>query len=77
MGVAVVVILKPLHFLCEFGSDQQMLEENERQLQALQKRCDVREEHLDRLIKVLNPVRAGVEHLTDKLHHIVLVNTTS
>lgn len=72
-----MVILKPLHFLCEFVSDQQILEDHERQLQVLQKRCDVREEHLDRLIKVLNPVRAGVEHLADKLHHITLVNTTS
>lgn len=72
-----MIILKPLLVLRGFVSDQQMLEECERQLQAQQQRCDASEERLDRLVKVLSTVRAGVEHLADKLHHITLVNTTS
>lgn len=72
-----MIILKPLLVLRGFVSDQQTLEECERQLQAQQQRRDASEERLDRLVKVLSTVRAGVEHLADKLHHITLVNTTS
>lgn len=72
-----MLILKPLLFLCGFISDQQMLEECEQQLQAQQQRCDAAEERLDWLVKALSTVRAGVDHLTDKLQHITLVNTTS
>lgn len=63
--------------LCGFNSAQQMLEEQEQQLQAQQQRCDAAEEHLDWLLKTFSTVRAGVEHLADKLQHITLVNTTS
>lgn len=69
-------ILKPTLFLCGFVSDQQMLEECEHQLQAHQQRCDAGEERLDWLVKALSTVRAGVEHLADKLQHITLVNMT-
>lgn len=54
-----------------------MLEEHEQQLQAEQQRLDASKEGLDRLVKVLSTVRAGVEHLVDKLHHVPLVNMTS
>lgn len=71
-----MVILKPLLSLCGFISDQQMLEECERKLQAQQQRRDASEERLNQLVKALSTVRAGVEHLADKLHHITLVNLT-
>lgn len=45
-------------------------------MQADQQRCDAAKEHLDGLVKTLNTVRAGVEHLADKLQHISLVKTT-
>lgn len=51
-----------------------MLEECEQQLQAEQQRCDAAKEHLDWLVKTFSTVRAGVEHLADKLQHIMLVN---
>lgn len=54
-----------------------MLEDQEQQLQAQQQRCDKAKERLDWLVKTLSTVRAGVEHLADKLQHITLVNTTS
>lgn len=57
--------------------DKQVLEEHEQQLQAEQQRLDASKEGLDRLVKVLSTVRAGVEHLIDKLHHVPLVNMTS
>lgn len=47
------------------------------QLQAQQPRCDAVKERLDCLVKASGTVRAGVEHLADKLQHIALVNTTS
>lgn len=71
----IMFIYKPLLFLCGFISDQQMLEECEQQLQAQQQRCDAGEERLDWLVKTLGTIRAGVEHLADKLQHITLVNT--
>ena len=70
-------IFKPLLFLCGFIRDRQMLEESEQQLEAQQQRCDAAKEHHDCLIKALSTVRAGLEHLADKLQHITLVNTTS
>lgn len=72
----VMIILKPLLLLCGFISDQQMLEECERKLQAEQQRRDASEEHLNQLVNVLSTVRGGVEHLADKLHHITLVSLT-
>ncbi|KAF3687257.1 Coiled-coil domain-containing protein 151 [Channa argus] len=54
------------------SSAQQMLEECEHQLQAQQQRRDQTKEHLDWLVKTLNTVRAGVEHLAEKLQHITL-----
>lgn len=54
-----------------------MLEECEQLLQAQQQRCDVGKERLEWLVKALGTVRAGVEHLADKLQHLTLVNTTS
>ncbi|TKS69165.1 Coiled-coil domain-containing protein 151 [Collichthys lucidus] len=56
----------------KLSSDQQMLEEGEQQLQAQQQRCDAGEERLDWLVKTLGTIRAGVEHLADKLQHITL-----
>ncbi|KAM9363879.1 coiled-coil domain-containing protein 151 [Symphorus nematophorus] len=56
----------------KFSSDQQMLEECEQQLQAQQQRLDASKERLDWLVKTLSTVRAGVEHLADKLQHITL-----
>ncbi|KAM3865378.1 coiled-coil domain-containing protein 151 [Diretmus argenteus] len=56
----------------KYASGQQMLEECEQQLQAEQQKCDAAKEGLDRLVKTLNTVRAGVEHLEDKLQHIIL-----
>ncbi|KAM9770133.1 coiled-coil domain-containing protein 151 [Menidia menidia] len=56
----------------KISSDQQMLEECEHQLQAQQQRCDAAKERLDWLGKTLGTVRAGVEHLAEKLQHITL-----
>ncbi|KAM4603281.1 coiled-coil domain-containing protein 151 [Polymixia lowei] len=56
----------------KLSSGQQMLEECERRLQAEQQQCDAAKEHLDWLVKTLNSVRIGVEHLADKLQHITL-----
>ncbi|XP_060907578.1 coiled-coil domain-containing protein 151 isoform X2 [Labrus mixtus] len=60
----------------KLSSDQQMLEECEQQLQAQQRRCDACEERLDWLVKTLSTVRAGVEHLADKLQQITLLLCT-
>ncbi|XP_062296057.1 coiled-coil domain-containing protein 151 [Scomber scombrus] len=56
----------------KLSSDQQMLEECEQQLEAEQQRCDSAKENLDWLVKTLSTVRAGGEHLADKLQHITL-----
>ncbi|KAM3622931.1 uncharacterized protein V6R79_004989 [Siganus canaliculatus] len=61
----------------KLSSDQRTLVESEQQLQAHQQRCEASEKHLDWLIKTLSAVRAGVEHLADKLQHITVVNATS
>uniref|UniRef100_A0A3P8W778 Outer dynein arm docking complex subunit 3 n=1 Tax=Cynoglossus semilaevis TaxID=244447 RepID=A0A3P8W778_CYNSE len=56
----------------KLSSNHQVLEEREQQLQAQQQRCDAAKENLDSLTKTLSTVRAGVEHLADKLQHITL-----
>ncbi|XP_035034872.2 coiled-coil domain-containing protein 151 isoform X2 [Hippoglossus stenolepis] len=56
----------------KLSGDQQMLEECEQQLQAQQQRCRAAKERLDWLVKTLSTIRAGVEHLADKLQHITL-----
>ncbi|XP_022611339.1 coiled-coil domain-containing protein 151 [Seriola dumerili] len=56
----------------KLSSDQQILEECEQQLQAQQQRCDAAKERLDWLVKTLRTIRAGVEHLANKLPHIAL-----
>ncbi|XP_071780976.1 coiled-coil domain-containing protein 151 [Centroberyx gerrardi] len=56
----------------KLSSGQQMLEECEQHLQTEQQRCDAAKERLDWLVKTLSTVRAGVEHLADKLQHITL-----
>ncbi|XP_041790100.1 coiled-coil domain-containing protein 151 [Chelmon rostratus] len=61
----------------KLSGDQQMLEECEQQLQAQQRRCEAAEERLDWLAKALSTVRAGVDHLTDKLQHITLSEDTA
>lgn len=53
-----------------------MLEECEHQLQAQQQRCEAAKERLDWLVKTISTIRAGVEHLANKLQHITVVNTT-
>lgn len=60
----------------KLSSDKQMLEERELLLQAQQQRCDEGRERLEWLVKALGTVRAGVEHLTDKLQHIALSEDT-
>ncbi|XP_034389843.1 coiled-coil domain-containing protein 151 isoform X2 [Cyclopterus lumpus] len=60
----------------KLSSDQQMLEECEMLLQTQQQRCDEGKECLEWLVKALGTVRAGVEHLADKLQHITLSDNT-
>lgn len=55
--------------------DKQALEEQEQRLHVAEQRLGVSREALDRLVKVLSAVRAGAEHLVDKLQHISLVMT--
>lgn len=59
-----------------FTSDLQMVGWTQR-LQAQQQRHDASKEHLNQMQKSLSAVRAGVEHLTGRLHHVTLVNRTS
>ncbi|XP_053274473.1 coiled-coil domain-containing protein 151 [Pleuronectes platessa] len=56
----------------KLSGDQQLLEECEQQLQAQQQRCRAAKERLDWLVKTISTIRAGVEHLADKLQHITL-----
>lgn len=58
-----------------FISDLQMVEWKLR-LQAQQQRHDASKEHLNHMHKSHSAVKAGVEHLAGKLHHIKLVNRT-
>ncbi|XP_069022060.1 coiled-coil domain-containing protein 151 isoform X1 [Embiotoca jacksoni] len=60
----------------QLSSDQQMLEEREQQLQAQQQTCDAAKKRLNWLSKTICTVRAGVEHLADKLQHIPLSEGT-
>ncbi|XP_034748533.1 coiled-coil domain-containing protein 151 isoform X2 [Etheostoma cragini] len=60
----------------KLSSDRQMLEECEQQLHAQQQKCDASKERLEWLVKALGTVRAGVEHLADKLQHITLSEDT-
>ncbi|XP_067115391.1 coiled-coil domain-containing protein 151 [Osmerus mordax] len=57
----------------KLSSRQQVLEERERHLLAEQQRCEAARERLDWLTRTLSTVRAGVEHLADKLQHVQLV----
>ncbi|KAL2087077.1 hypothetical protein ACEWY4_018136 [Coilia grayii] len=57
----------------KLSSQQQLLEECQHHLVVEQQRCEAALEHLDWLSRTLNTVRAGVEHLGDKLQHILLV----
>ncbi|XP_047434737.1 coiled-coil domain-containing protein 151 isoform X2 [Mugil cephalus] len=54
----------------KLSSDQQKVEECELQLRAQQQKCEAAQERLDWLVKTISTVRAGVEHLSDKLQHI-------
>ncbi|XP_041099409.1 coiled-coil domain-containing protein 151 isoform X1 [Polyodon spathula] len=54
----------------KLSSGQQMLEEFASHLREEEKRRDEARERLDRLSRVLSTVRAGVEHLRDKLQHV-------
>ncbi|XP_030639189.1 coiled-coil domain-containing protein 151 [Chanos chanos] len=56
----------------KLSSRQQMLDECRCHLKREQQRCDEAKERLDWLTRTLNTVRAGVEHLCDKLQHISL-----
>lgn len=67
------VFLLKFHF--GFISEQKLLEESEHQLQAQQQRCDAAKEHLAQLTKALGTIRAGVEHVAEKLQHVALVKT--
>ncbi|KAM9489700.1 coiled-coil domain-containing protein 151 isoform 3-T3 [Salvelinus alpinus] len=60
----------------KLSSGQQMLEDCKRHLQAEQGRRDAAKERLDWLTRTLNTVRAGVEHLSDKLQHIKLFHAS-
>ncbi|XP_058864127.1 outer dynein arm-docking complex subunit 3-like isoform X1 [Acipenser ruthenus] len=54
----------------KLSSGQQVLEEFASHLREEEKRRDEARERLDRLTRVLSTVRAGVEHLGDKLQHV-------
>ncbi|XP_041839650.1 coiled-coil domain-containing protein 151 isoform X2 [Melanotaenia boesemani] len=60
----------------KLSSEQRMLEECEHKLKAQQQRCGTAKERLDWLVKTLSTVRAGVEHLVEKLEHIALSEDT-
>lgn len=53
------------------------MEEQEQRLQVAEQRLCSSREALDRLVKVLSAVRAGAEHLVDKLHHVSPVSNIS
>lgn len=56
-----------------FTSDLQMVEWQQR-LQAQQQRHGASKKQLNQMQKSLGAVKAGVEHLAGRLHHIKLVN---
>uniref|UniRef100_A0A8C4TGE1 Outer dynein arm docking complex subunit 3 n=1 Tax=Erpetoichthys calabaricus TaxID=27687 RepID=A0A8C4TGE1_ERPCA len=49
---------------------QQMLEELAAHLQAEEKRRDDGKENVEKLTRILSNVRAGIEHLADKMQHV-------
>jgi hypothetical protein len=51
-----------------------MLEEHENHLAKEEKRRDDADEKLQRASRTLVQVKAGVEHLADKLHHLKAVS---
>ncbi|XP_047220813.1 coiled-coil domain-containing protein 151 isoform X2 [Girardinichthys multiradiatus] len=55
----------------KLSSEQQMLEECERQLLVYQQRCHSAAERLGWYVKTLSTIRAGVEHLDGKLQDIL------
>ncbi|KAI7807686.1 coiled-coil domain-containing protein 151 [Triplophysa rosa] len=56
----------------KLSSEQQVLEECERHLQDEQKHLDAAKDRLEWLTRTLGSVRAGVQHLADKLQHMPL-----
>lgn len=54
----------------KLSSGQMILEEHETHLAKEEKRRDDADEQLQRASRVLVQVKAGVEHLADKLHHL-------
>ncbi|KAM8972778.1 outer dynein arm-docking complex subunit 3 [Pelodytes ibericus] len=54
----------------KLSSGQQVLEELQIHLQEEEKRRDKSKEELERMSKILNSSKAGVEHLTSKVQHI-------
>lgn len=63
---------EPVPAIASFISDLEM--EWKQRLQAQQQRHDASKEHLNQMLKSLSTVRAGVEHLAARLHHIGPVN---
>lgn len=63
---------EPVPASASFISDLEM--EWKQRLQAQQQRHDASKEHLNQMLKSLSTVRAGVEHLAARLHHIGPVN---
>ena len=57
-----------------FCSGQRTLEEFEQHLQSQEQRRDESSEKLERASHVLVSVKAGVEHLADKLQHLKIVS---
>lgn len=55
-------------------SGQTMLEEFQNHLAKEEKRRDDADEKLQRASRILVQVKAGVEHLADKLHHLKAVS---
>ena len=60
-----------------FGSGQKMLEDFQEDLRKEKQNRDEIEEKLDKLSKVLLQVKAGVDHLADKLSHLKTVSIYS
>ncbi|XP_056606384.1 coiled-coil domain-containing protein 151 isoform X2 [Triplophysa dalaica] len=56
----------------KLSSEQQVLEECERHLRDEQQRLDAAKDRLEWLTRTLGSVRAGVQHLGDKLQHMPL-----
>lgn len=63
--------------LCEPFSGQRTLEEFEQHLKEQEERRDDAAAKLERASHVLVSVKAGVEHLADKLQHLKIVSHCS